>query len=150
MLADITGAGIVHMDDFFLPGSLRTEERLSQPGGNIHYERFLADAAHKLPSSKEFGYQAFDCRKMRMGEEKKVKESRWRIVEGSYSCHPALNDYMHLRVFCDIKPENQLQRIIKRNGNEMAAVFKERWIPLEELYFNTFLISEKADIVFVC
>lgn len=31
---------VFHMDDFFLPGALRTPERLAEPGGNVHYERF--------------------------------------------------------------------------------------------------------------
>ena len=39
-LGDILGAGVVHMDDFFLPGELRTKERLSEAGGNLHRERF--------------------------------------------------------------------------------------------------------------
>ena len=29
-LAGLTGAGIIHMDDFFLPRELRTEERLTE------------------------------------------------------------------------------------------------------------------------
>ena len=33
-------ASVIHMDDFFLPRELRTKERLSSPGGNVHYERF--------------------------------------------------------------------------------------------------------------
>ena len=31
------------MDDFFLPMELRTAERLEEPGGNVHYERFSAE-----------------------------------------------------------------------------------------------------------
>lgn len=34
-------AHVFHMDDFFLPLEMRTPQRLQQPGGNVHYERFL-------------------------------------------------------------------------------------------------------------
>ena len=34
---------IVHMDDFFLPKELRTPERFLEPGGNVHYERFISE-----------------------------------------------------------------------------------------------------------
>ena len=36
-LARALDATLVHMDDFFLPGALRTPERLRQPGGNVHW-----------------------------------------------------------------------------------------------------------------
>ena len=38
-LSQIYNSPIFHADDFFLPMELRTEERLNEPGGNIHYER---------------------------------------------------------------------------------------------------------------
>ena len=39
-LQPVYNAEVIHMDDFFLPFDLRTKERLDEPGGNIHYERF--------------------------------------------------------------------------------------------------------------
>lgn len=49
------------MDDFFLPPELRTAERLSQPGGNVHYERFSAEVADGILRGKPFEYSVFDC-----------------------------------------------------------------------------------------
>ena len=43
------GCPVVHMDDFFLPPMLRSDDRLNQPGGNVHYERFAAEV---LPGLK--------------------------------------------------------------------------------------------------
>ena len=34
-LAELLDAEIIHMDDFFLPMELRTEQRLATPGGNV-------------------------------------------------------------------------------------------------------------------
>ena len=135
------------MDDFFLPAELRTAERLAESGGNIHYERFRAEVLPYLKKEESFSYRRFDCGIMNYGGSRLVKDSSWRIVEGSYSCHPAFGDYMDCRVFCDISPNEQRKRIIKRNGPEMAEVFFTRWIPMEEQYFKTGRIKEKADVI---
>ena len=53
-LAKETGAGVIHMDDFFLPEELRTKERLSSPGGNVHYERFREEVLENLKRKRDF------------------------------------------------------------------------------------------------
>ena len=146
-LAEITGGGVIHMDDFFLPGNLRTDERLGEPGGNVHYERFSAEVIPCLSSADAFSYISFDCEKMQMGESRRVKASAWRIVEGAYSCHPKLGDYMDLRVFCDIAADEQQRRIRSRDGEELLAVFSSRWIPMEEHYINTYKTKDNADFL---
>lgn len=139
-LQAITGAGLVHMDDFFLPGELRTEARLAEPGGNVHSERFLAEAVPQLRNGEAFSYRTFDCSTMQMGGNRDVVPSEWRIVEGSYSCHPKHGDIYDIKVFCDISPEEQMGRILERNGEEMASMFKSSWIPMEEAYFDAYSV----------
>ncbi len=145
-LAAETGAGIVHMDDFFLPAGLRTEERLLQPGGNIHYERFLEEVIPALARGGDFSYRRFDCGRMEMGQSRQVRGAGTVIVEGSYSCHPKFGEYMDIRVFVDIDPEEQIKRIIRREGPEAAETFRQRWIPMEEVYLETYRIRDRADI----
>ena len=48
----------IHMDDFFLPPTLRTPQRLAAPGGNVHYERFLDEVLMALASGGEVRYHA--------------------------------------------------------------------------------------------
>ncbi len=146
-LAEVTGAGVVHMDDFFLPPGLRTEERLAEPGGNVHYERFMEEVLTPLKASQAFRYRCFDCGRMEFGGEREIPEGNLRIVEGAYSCHPLFGQYMGLRVFCDVEPREQLKRIERRNGAEMLESFRDRWIPMEEQYFQYFQIREHADLV---
>lgn len=146
-LAAVTGAGIVHMDDFFLPQELRTEERLNEPGGNVHYERFREEVLPALKRGGSFSYQCFDCGRMELGEERQVCGNRILIVEGAYSCHPKLGDYMALRVFSDIDNGEQLRRIEARDGEEALENFVTRWIPMEESYFSACRIKEQADVV---
>lgn len=145
-LSAITGAGVVHMDDFFLPRDLRTPERLQEPGGNIHYERFLQEIVPQLESGAAFSYRRFDCGRMELGESCLVPEGRIRVVEGAYSCHPVFGAYMDLQVFGDVEPTDQLTRIQKRNGADALEAFHTRWIPMEERYFKAFGILERASL----
>ncbi len=145
-LADILGAGIVHMDDFFLPPALRTPERLAEAGGNVHYERFIEQVLPHLKNNEAFTYPVFDCSKMSMDGERTVIAGSWRIVEGSYSHHPQAGNYMDLRVFCHVTAQEQMRRILARNGERMAQMFAERWIPMEEIYFKTYNVHDRADI----
>ena len=147
LLSQRLGCGVIHMDDFFLPEELRTPERLAEPGGNVHYERFAEEVLPGLQKEAAFRYRRFDCKRMALGEEVLVPSGKIRIVEGAYSCHPFFGEYMSLRIFCDIGPEEQLRRIRSRNGEEAAAAFAGKWIPMEERYFQAWEVEKKADIL---
>ena len=142
----LLGASVVHMDDFFLPIELRTKERFSTPGGNIHHERFAAEVLPYIGKENAFSYHIFDCSQMQIKGERLVKASDVRVVEGSYALHPALGRYADLTVFSNVEHEEQICRIRNRNGEKMAETFQNRWIPLEEAYFKTFDIFERADL----
>ena len=144
---ELFGASAVHMDDFYLPLALRTEERLGTPGGNVHYERFLTDVIPALRQGGAFSYPVFDCSVMDIRGQRSVADSALVIVEGAYSCHPALGDYMTLRAFSDIEPEEQQRRILLRNGEAGLRQFNARWIPLEEKYIAALRIRERAQII---
>lgn len=146
LLAKVLDAPVIAMDDFFLPLALRTPQRLAEVGGNVHYERFVEEVLPGLKSGEGFSYRAFDCGTMAYGATVGILKATYRIVEGSYSHHPALGDYADLRVFLDIDPETQMARIQKRNGECLAEMFRTRWIPMEEAYFDSFSIREKADL----
>ena len=148
-LAEKTKAGVVHMDDFFLPQELRTKERFREPGGNVHYERFCREALPALAAGGDFDYVRFDCGRMALGDRCHVDcSSGIVIVEGAYSCHPVFGDYMDIRAFCDVTDqEARLARICRRSGESAVEQFRRRWIPLEEAYFEAFRIREKAHIV---
>lgn len=145
--AALGGAGVVRMDDFFLPSSMRSKERLSSPGGNVHYERFLDEVIPHLKSRTAFSYSRFDCSVGEICGCVSIPECRYRIVEGSYSSHPAFGEYYDLLVFSDIPYHDQLNRIEKRNGSQMKARFICDWIPMEEQYFSSFRIREKAQLI---
>lgn len=144
LLSVLWGAPVVHMDDFFLPPNLRTPERFSQPGGNVHYERFAEEVLPGLNSHKGFVYRRFDCASMEYAEPISVAPASVVIVEGAYSLHPVFGDYADITAFFDVEPGEQLRRIERRNGSEVAEVFRKRWIPLEEEYLAAVDLEQKT------
>lgn len=145
-LGQILDAGLVHMDDFFLPLGMRTEERLATPGGNVHYERFREEVLPHLARPEAFAYRKFECSIKDFQGVRQVEDRPIRIVEGSYSHHPELGHYADLTVFSDVNPEEQLRRVYHRNGPEWGEIFRKKWIPLEEAYFAACRIPENADL----
>ena len=88
LLCEAFGRACVHMDDFFLPPALRTPQRLSQPGGNVHYERFAKEVAPALHLGRALCYGVFDCSRMALAGMRSVPAAPLVIVEGAYSLHP--------------------------------------------------------------
>lgn len=137
---------VIHMDDFFLPKDLRSEARLSEAGGNVHYERVKKEVIDGL-SNEMIQYRQFDCSKMDFGQKITINLGSWLIVEGSYACHPYFGSYMDLSVFLQVPYDIQVQRIRQRNGEYMLEKFVETWIPMENKYFEVYQIKAKADMV---
>lgn len=147
LLKDKYDSNIFHMDDFFLPASKKTKERLEEAGGNVDYMRFKEAVMNNLKEDKEFKYQIFDCKVQALTEEISVASKKLNIIEGAYSMHPELIESYDLKIFLDIDDKSQKDRILKRNGNEIYKKFINEWIPLENKYFNDFEIRDKADIL---
>ena len=130
------GCPVVHMDDFFLPPELRLPERFSEPGGNVHHERVLAQVLLPLSRGEETVYDRFDCHTMSYVEQIHLSPAPLIVVEGAYALHPTLRDFYDLRVFYPVESQTQLSRILKRNGPQCLTRFQEKWIPLENRYIE--------------
>lgn len=140
------GCTVIPMDHFFLRPEQRTAQRLEAPGENIDHERFLEEVLLPLHRGVPFAYQPFDCSQMALGAPVAVEPDRLTIVEGSYSCHPDLWEHYDLRIFLTVDPREQLRRITARNG-AYAQVFQEKWIPLEERYFEACGPDRRCDLL---
>ena len=142
---------IVHMDDFFLPPELRSPERYAEPGGNVHYERFREEVFAPLMNGEQrISYRRFSCHEMAYLKEPVtagLREGSIVVIEGSYSLRPDLRDAYDIRVFTCCDEAVQLARIEERNGKERLRDFREKWIPLENRYFESCHPRETADMV---
>lgn len=146
-LAERYGGAIIPMDAFFLPQSLRTEKRLAVPGGNIHYERFLEEAARGIRLHTNFSYYPLNCASMALRDAVEVKNAPLRIMEGCYSMHPKFAGLYDFSVFLEISEANQLLRLRKRETPQQAERFQKEWIPMENRYFEAYDIRTRANIV---
>ncbi len=136
---------IFHMDDFFLRTEQRTEERLKTPGGNVDYERFLEEVLIPLKSGMPFAYRKFCCSTMSLGEQVEIMPCEMNIVEGTYSLHPALGKYYDKCIYIDVDKETQLERLKNRETEDSLKMFIQKWIPLEQLYLDTFRPHKLCD-----
>jgi len=138
---------VFHMDEYFLPPEKRTVERLAIPGGNIDYERCAEELFAPLRRGESLNLRAFDCATGVLGEPVRAARKQLNVVEGSYALHPALAEYSHIHVFLTCSPEIQFGRLVRRESPERVETFLNRWIPLEENYFDGCHISEKCDVI---
>lgn len=147
LLSEFYDCPLIHMDDFYLPISMRTKERLSEPGGNVYYERFLAEVGKPMQQHQPLHYGIFDCAIMDISHYQDIHPANTYVIEGSYAFHPTLIDLYDYKIFLTISKQAQQQRILERNGQEGLKSFNERWIPLEEHYFKQRKTEKYADFI---
>lgn len=140
-LAAEYGGQVIRMDHFYLPGHLRGQDRV-----NVHYERFEEEVAVPLRRGGSFSYRIFDCHTMDYQASITVNPAPLTIIEGAYSMLPQWKVLYDFKIFADISPEEQQKRIRHRNGEQAYHNFKNRWIPLEEKYFQAYQVKERCDI----
>lgn len=145
-LAEIYDAALFHADDYFLPSPLRTAERLSEPGGNLHRERLLSEVLLPLARGEKVVTRRFDCGKMALEPPIEHTPRRINIVEGSYSLHPELRDFYTLKIALRTAPDTQLRRLKARDPMRVND-YVNRWVPLENRYFEACGVYAAADLV---
>lgn len=147
-LQGLTGCAVVHMDHFFLRPEQRTPQRYAQSGGNVDRERFLEEVLLPLSRGERLRYRPFDCHAMALAQPVDLGTPELVVVEGSYSCHPALAEHYDLKIFLSADEQTRLGRIALRDGADYVQVFREKWIPLEERYFAAFPVEADSDLSF--
>ena len=145
-VAGVYGGNLFHADDYFLPASLRTAQRLSELGGNMHRERLLEEILLPLERGERAVTRRFDCGKMALEPPIEHDSRRVNIVEGSYCLHPALRDHYTLKLALRTDAKTQLGRLKARNP-ERFDDYVNRWIPLENRYFEACGVFPAADVV---
>jgi uridine kinase len=126
---------------------MKTDERLAEPGGNVHYERFHTEVLGVLQKHEPVTYCPYQCNTGTLGEPIQVEHKNLTIVEGSYCLHPTLQQAYDLKIFLTLDSQVQKQRILKRNGEEKLLKFISQWIPLENHYFTALDIKTQCDFI---
>ena len=137
---------VFHMDDYYLPFEKRDFNWEMIPGGNIDTERFLQEVL--LPAGKmdTVTYQPYFCREKRYLEKRNFPPTELVVVEGSYCQLPMLSKVYDLRIFLTCSKKEQERRLRLREGARYPF-YEERWIPMEERYYEACSIQSQADWV---
>ncbi len=146
-LSKLLNAPIIRADDFFLPKAMRTAERLAEPGGNFHYERFAAEVVAPLTAKNEVNYRPYSCSQDSFGEPRRAAAKPYLIVEGAYCLSPRFGRYYDVSAACNVTPELQQQRLLAREGKAALAVFNSKWIRFEESYIAETKLFSRCDFV---
>ena len=144
LIEQLFDCNVFHMDDFFLPKELKTEERLNEPGSNVHYERVLQEVIQPLSKGENVQLIPFNCAVNDLEQAQAVPYKKMNFIEGVYSMHPVLEPYYDYKFFMTVDAETQIERIAERSHAKLDKFIRE-WIPLEEKYFKSREIEEKAD-----
>lgn len=145
LLAKLYHTRVIHMDDFFLPLNLRTPSRYEEIGGNIDYERFMEKIIDNL--HQDIYYKPYNCKINNFEREIKLPLCDITIIEGSYALHPKFGEYYDLAIFVEVSKEEQIKRIILRNGQDQLTIFKEKWLKFENTYFEGFSIKNRTNFI---
>ncbi|MCQ2524850.1 MAG: uridine kinase [Lachnospiraceae bacterium] len=146
-LSEIIDCTVFHMDDFFLRKEQRTSERLKTPGEFVDHERFLEEILIPIKEHRTVYLRRFCHDTFEPGEAEEMAVRPIVIVEGTYSCNVNLKNYYDMTVFMTTDSTTQLERLKRRNPDKYD-MFVEKWIPLEEMYFDTFSPKDCFDIVY--
>lgn len=146
LLAQRYGCPVFHMDDFFLRPEQRTPQRLAEPGGNVDRERFFSEVLQPLRQGGPASYRRYDCRTGQLLPPVLRQAGQLNVIEGAYSMHPELSALYDLSVFLAVSPETQRRRILQREPAFKQQLFFQKWIPMENRYFQAFSIPERCDL----
>ncbi|MCM1259929.1 MAG: hypothetical protein NC182_03205 [Prevotella sp.] len=138
---------ILHMDDFFLPTTRKTKERLSEIGGNIDYELVLESLLEIRKAyqhhQKKVILRVFNCATQTYScREIELKECV--IVEGVYAFHPYFRAQINRFAYVEVDQTTQLARVQQR---KRALDYLQLWMPLEEIYYNHIDVYAISDII---
>lgn len=147
LLSELYPSRILHMDDYYLPMDRRTPGWEQIPSANMDLERFMQEALKPAARGQAITYQPYSCREGKLLAATVLPPARLTIVEGSYSHHPLLAPYYDLKFFLSCTPQEQLLRLQHRESSHLEA-YLQRWIPLEQAYYQTYDIPKRSDFCF--
>lgn len=140
------GFNILHMDDFYLPFQKRDKNWMNIIAGHMDFERLIENVLKPYKQKRKTNYISYDCHSDKYLQEIAIDLDKFLVIEGSYTSHPKLYEYVDLRIFIDIDKEKQIERLTKRNPS-VVDKFLSMWVPFENNYFNTLKIKENSDLV---
>ena len=146
-LAQVFHGEVIHTDDYVIPHAQKTPERLAVPGGNCDAERLVREVVAPFKQGNAVSYRRYDCMKDILLPEEQLPDTGVLILEGSYCNLPAIREYADVRLFLDAPWEIREARLLARESAASMRRFLERWIPLENAYFEAYHLPDEGNIL---
>ena len=137
---------ILHMDDFYLPFQKRDKNWMNIIAGHMDFDRLIETVLIPYKNKQKTNYISYDCHSDKYLQEIPIDLDKILVIEGSYTSHPRLDEFVNLKIFVDIDEGKQKERLTKRNP-DVVDKFLSMWVPFENNYFNTLNIKENSDLV---
>ena len=141
-LAAAFGAAVIHTDDFVIPHAQKNRERLAVPGGNCDVERLVKEVVAPFKAGDPVRYRRYDCMADCLQPEEELPFAPCLILEGCYCNLPAIRTYADARLFLDAPWEIRERRLLERESAASMQRFLDRWIPLENAYFEAYHLPD--------
>jgi uridine kinase len=146
-LAAIDSAiAIVHMDDFFVPPTLRVapdEEVGRQIDWRLVINQVVALLANGLPGH----YQRFDWATYALQEWHDVPTGGIVLLDGVYSTREEISPFLAQRIWVTVPRDLGLQRGIDRDGEKSRDWWMTDWVEDEDRYILMDRPEDLADVV---
>ena len=141
-LARAFGGEVIHTDEYVIPHAQKTRERLAVPGGNCDAERLVREVVAPFRRGDPVRYRRYNFREDRMMPAEQLPETRFLILEGSYCNLPEIRAYADVRLFLEASWETRMERLSARETPAALQMFLDRWIPLENAYFEAYHLPD--------
>lgn len=146
MIEEELGYNILHMDDFYLPFDKRDKNWMNIIAGHMDFERLIENVLKPYKEKRMTNYISYDCHSDKYLQEIPIDLDKILVIEGSYTSHPILDEYVAFKIFVDIDKDEQVKRLTRRNP-DVVDKFLSMWVPFENRYFEELKIKEKSDLV---
>ena len=134
---------LVHMDDYYIPFQEKTAERLSIPGGNADVSRLLSEVIRPWIHGTHCLVRPYRAHSDTFLSSYEIPAHGNILLEGSYSGLPCISSHAALKLFLQVDPVTQRDRLYRRNP-ETYPLFLEKWIPLENFYFRFYCLPDSS------
>ena len=142
-------AGIIHMDDFYLPSSQRSllSPKHSPTGCDYDWRRLETQVLKPLSEGAGARYQRYDWEKDQLADWHNVPEGGPIIIEGTYSIRKELAVYYDYTIWVECPRWLRLERGLDRDGEAARPMWEENWMVFEDLYIEEHQPMERAALV---
>jgi uridine kinase len=144
-LCALSGASLVHTDDFFTPRPVSTEGGVAGLGSYYDIARLRAEALEPLRAGREAVFHAFDWETGTLSSATtRVGPAGLVVLEGVYSSSSELADLVDKAVYVDTPELERLGRLRERVTPEE---WDSEWLRAEKEYFAVSRPMESFDLV---